>query len=507
MKILGFNITRANADKRERQERMTSEVNSGFSNPTYDAGGANLFKPSSLQNVMMDGSLTPISCVLSEKGKRLMGQAREVATSSPFINAFMTTLCANVIGAAGFTDSIESERVKKKWLEWCELVDIEEEHDLSKFIEFMLRSWIVDGDGIAVAYSTKDGLRLKWIDPAILDHDYNRPIKNGENPIVNGVEIDLNGKKLRYHFQNLRGLQPWEFYSVTARDNAKQIRAENVLHLYTKQFPSQVRGITALAPAMGLIAHMNRYMQSEVTAKHFSASKFAMLSQRSTGDMVEDFATSQPDSDTTELSISKIRYENLSNVESGAIDVLPQNFDLLSWDAKHDQQVDAFMRQLLQIIGKGLGMSYSTFTGDLSQVNFSSIRAGSIEERQVFAAIQKFIIQRFLNPLFKMWCEHEGIIYMNNKPNFTGRKWSYVNPQQEIEAAAKEVELGVRSKADIIRARGENPEIVFAEIEEEQASEPEPKQTEPTLIEGQQDDEPTETDTTETEQQQETPTT
>lgn len=466
MKILGFNITR------KETPEAAPVSNRSFDAPIAGPSFSGLFKPSTLQNVMMSGELTPVSCVLSEKGKRLMGQAREVATSSPFINSFMGSFLGNVIGPSGFSNNIQNESVKARWDAWCEEVDLEGESDLRTFLEYIVRSWVVDGDGIAVAYHNKEGLRLKWVDAAILDHDYNRPRVNGENMIVNGIEVDDHGRKLKYHFQNQVGLMPFEYYSVTARGNAKVVQSGNVLHLYTRQFPSQVRGITSLAPVMGLIGHMNKYMQAEVTAKHYSASKFALLSQRNTGDVGEDWDTEQPDNKHSVE--AKHRAQNIATFDSGMIDILPENFDLLSWDAQHNQAVDAFMSQLMQVIAKGLGMSYATFTGDLSKVNYSSIRAGSIEERTVFANVQKFIIRRFLNPLYKMWCESENVIYETNKPEFVGRKWSYVNPEQEIKAATAENELGVRSKADIIRARGEDPETVFAEIAAEQPVEPTP---------------------------------
>jgi capsid protein len=41
---------------------------------------------------------------------------------------------------------------------------------------------------------------------------------------------------------------------------------------------------------------------------------------------------------------------------------------------------------MLRKVATSLGISYSTLTSDLTQVNFSSIRAGTIEEREIWTA-------------------------------------------------------------------------------------------------------------------------
>jgi capsid protein len=40
-----------------------------------------------------------------------------------------------------------------------------------------------------------------------------------------------------------------------------------------------------------------------------------------------------------------------------------------------------FMKAVLRSIARGLGMAYTTLTGDLEAVNYSSIRAGLLSER------------------------------------------------------------------------------------------------------------------------------
>jgi capsid protein len=50
---------------------------------------------------------------------------------------------------------------------------------------------------------------------------------------------------------------------------------------------------------------------------------------------------------------------------------------------------------------------------------------------------------------------------------FQGRRWEWVDPQKEATAKEKLYNLKVTSLSQIIRERGDDPEVVFAEIAEE----------------------------------------
>ena len=47
--------------------------------------------------------------------------------------------------------------------------------------------------------------------------------------------------------------------------------------------------------------------------------------------------------------------------------------------------------------------AYADLSGDLTSVNYSSIRQGALENRENFKTLQKVIIFKFLYPLYKRW--------------------------------------------------------------------------------------------------------
>ena len=50
-------------------------------------------------------------------------------------------------------------------------------------------------------------------------------------------------------------------------------------------------------------------------------------------------------------------------------------------------------------------ISYHALTNDLTSVNYSSIRQGALEDRSMFQLYQQFVIDHFVNPIFKSWLE------------------------------------------------------------------------------------------------------
>jgi hypothetical protein len=106
----------------------------------------------------------------------------------------------------------------------------------------------------------------------------------------------------------------------------------------------------------------------------------------------------------------------------------------------------------------------------MSQVNFSSARVRLQDVRRGFEHTQWMIlVPRLCNPLaqvFVKFAQLAGQVPMNAKYGIEHDppKWDYVNPQQEAQADALQVATGLSSLSAKLRARGENPDKVFAEI-------------------------------------------
>jgi len=132
-------------------------------------------------------------------------------------------------------------------------------------------------------------------------------------------------------------------------------------------------------------------------------------------------------------------------------------------------------------------VSYHSLASDLEGVNFSSIRQGELSDRDVWITLQQWFIGSFVRPVFETWLQQQlalGTIRVPGKGGvmkalpadrydkfrraaFQGRRWAWVDPQKDMTANESAVALGIKSRSEIIRDMGRDPDDVWDEIKRE----------------------------------------
>jgi lambda family phage portal protein len=128
-------------------------------------------------------------------------------------------------------------------------------------------------------------------------------------------------------------------------------------------------------------------------------------------------------------------------------------------------------------ISAGLGVPFESLTGDLSSVNYSSIRAGLVEFRRRCEAIQHGTIAfQLLRPIWRRWLLTEILSGRINAPGFDrdpeaylAVKWitpkqQWVDPAKDVQAETSAIAAGLMSRREAIASRGYDIEQVDAEI-------------------------------------------
>lgn len=116
-------------------------------------------------------------------------------------------------------------------------------------------------------------------------------------------------------------------------------------------------------------------------------------------------------------------------------------------------------------------------TGDLSGVNYSSIRAGLVEFRRRVEAIQhNVIVFQMLRPIWRRWLMLEVLSGRLKLPGFErdpepyfGVKWitpktHWIDPSKDIDAEIAAINGGLMSRREAVAARGRDIEKMDAEI-------------------------------------------
>ena len=133
-----------------------------------------------------------------------------------------------------------------------------------------------------------------------------------------------------------------------------------------------------------------------------------------------------------------------------------------------------FMRVQLRSIAAGMGITYEQLTGDLTGVNYSSIRAGLLEFRRRCEQFQhQQIVFQFCRPVWAAWIQAALLSgALKADPNdsalydvkWVPPGWPWVDPLKDVRANVMEVRAGFKSRSNVVSEQGEDIEAVDDEI-------------------------------------------
>jgi lambda family phage portal protein len=179
---------------------------------------------------------------------------------------------------------------------------------------------------------------------------------------------------------------------------------------------------------------------------------------------------------------AEIDGEKFSTSAPGTYDTLPEGYDFKPFesDYPHTNYGD-FVKAALRGVAAGLGVAYHNLANDLEGVNFSSSRAGILEERELWKLLQEWFIEELCAPVYTDWLRH-ALDYTTtldplpaqkyekfNAASWQGRRWAWVDPTKDIDAAVSAIDNALKSRGDVIREQGRDPDDVWAELEAENA--------------------------------------
>ena len=171
-----------------------------------------------------------------------------------------------------------------------------------------------------------------------------------------------------------------------------------MIHLYDPERVDATRDVSQMTPSMLRLKMLSGYEEAAVINARVSACKMGFY-ETDSGDGYQG--------DDKDANGNPIQ-----SAEPGQMEKLPPGWKFNSYDPKYpDQQHGPFVEACLRGVAAGLGTSYATLSQDLSSVNFSSIRAGLIEEREEWKEGQVWLIENLFNPVFANWLEmapHDG---------------------------------------------------------------------------------------------------
>jgi len=168
----------------------------------------------------------------------------------------------------------------------------------------------------------------------------------------------------------------------------------------------------------------------------------------------------------------------MAGMEPGTLQILEPGEDIkFSAPADVGSSYAEFMRQQFRAVAAAMGITYEMLTGDLTQVNYSSIRAGLLEFRRRCEALQHgVIVHQLCRPIWRAWMDQsvlEGTLnlpgYRKTQRQYQAAKWipqgwKWVDPQKEYNAMKLAIRAGLMSRSEAISGNGYDAEDVDREI-------------------------------------------
>lgn len=411
---------------------------------------------------------------------RLRMRSRQLSKDNDYARKFLNMVVRNVVGHSGFTlqaraedapntpDNLARAAIETHFSRWARLgvCDVTGRMSFPDIQRLVMRMVARDGEALVLeqrgaAAGNKYGYALQVLDVARLDTTMNLAATKGRNSIVMGVEMNEFQRPVAYWlFEKNPG-------SPHGGGNRVRVDAQHVMHFYLPDHAEQSRGIPWLHTAMIRLHNLRGYEEAAVIAARIGASKMG-------------FFTS-PDGNAADVATDSQDGEFMTEATPGEFSVIPSGWSFESFNPDYPhQQYGEFVKAALRGISSGLDVSYNSLANDLEGVNYSSIRSGVLEERDQWMTMQGWFIESFMVRVFDNWLEmglsHGAITQVNGSAlpmakfekfsahRWQGRRWQWVDPMKDIEAARLAVRSGVSSPQAIAAQTGVDFEDMLSDI-------------------------------------------
>jgi lambda family phage portal protein len=153
----------------------------------------------------------------------------------------------------------------------------------------------------------------------------------------------------------------------------------------------------------------------------------------------------------------------------GMIEYLKPGEDVKFGAPTSDANYAAYMRAQLHAIAAGLGITYEQLTGDLSQVNYSSLRAGLLEFRRSVETLRwQVFIPQFCVPVWRRFIDRAFLAGRIGKIDYgvswTPPKFEMIDPLKDAQADTLMMRNGTLTLREAIANRGFDPDQQIEDI-------------------------------------------
>lgn len=389
---------------------------------------------------------------------------------------------ATLIAGGGIRPSVDVSGIKNKaasrraeqavlaaWNDWTGSIDCDFDGDMPYYPLQVLIARAVAMQGECIVRkrysqnSTGVPLQVQVQGGAFIDSNQDGITLPNGNYITLGIEFNSTGKRVAYW---LFDRHPQDATYGIASATSRRVEAKDVIHVYYKEKPGQIRGVPFGTTMLLKARDLNQFQDTMLIKQKVSA-MFAGFVIESDG-AADDEGLESEDGEP----IGPIDYDN---IEPGAVVALPPGSEIEFANPPTVEGAESFVRDTKRDIAAGLGITYELISADYSKTNFSSARMGALSMLKQIADWQGNMMLPINSRVWEWFMEAAfiaGKVSLQNKglkAQWTAPKPDMIDPLKEVKALQLMVENGFLSYSEALRKLGQDPDDVFEEIQSDMA--------------------------------------
>lgn len=404
----------------------------------------------------------------------LRARSRVLAKDNDYLRNFLSMVCANVVGHNGFKlqmrvkdtggkdDTAANKAIEAAYAKWSKrkYCDLAGKLSFPTMQRLIARTAARDGECLVRKVRDKKvnefGFALQVVAIDRLDVAMNQDWTNG-NIIRMGVEIDKFGRPAAYH---LRTDHPGDgVYRSQQGQRYERVPASDIIHIFVQEDPEQTRGYPWAISAMTRLNHLGAFDEAAVIAARIGASKMGWFKKLDPSPMS---GVPGPTDDMGSFT---------QEASPGEFGILPENYDFVGFNPDYPHaNYGPFTKATLRGIAAGLGVNYNNLANDLESVNYSSLRSGTLSERDQWMTLQNWFSDVIMESVFEDWLRMSllmgAITFPNgsvlpaakfekfNAPEFQGRRWPWVDPLKDVQASVLAINNLLTTRTKVLAEQG-----------------------------------------------------
>lgn len=406
----------------------------------------------------------------------LRKRARFLCNNNPLAKGGLDSYVSNLVGTDisptwELDNSEQKEELQQLWADSQQELDYYGVSDFYGQEDIAARALIQDGECLGRFHDVdpREGLlvplQVQLLEADHLDAGYNDMSPEG-NEIRYGIEWK-HGRRYRYW---VNSDHPGECFFTQGNIRRIPIGSKDFLHVFRPLRPGQARGVTWLSAIIVKLRDIDIWDDAEIMRKKAAA-------------LIGGFIYSDTPVTDRSMGGKAIKTSNGAQsirFESGTFPVL-KNGQKIQFHSSADvgANYQPFLQAQWRMIARGWGITYEQQTGDLTGVNYTSLRAGLIEFRRLCETLQqRTLIFQLCRPVINRWI-YTAVLngaletlpvgeYLKKPRRFHRVKWNpdgwdFTDPVKDRLAILLDLRNGLTSRMRAVAARGDRVEQIDQE--------------------------------------------